>query len=191
MFPKVKKIKCGCGQINEIPAGNSNLSLVCLNCGKHISQPKVEESLKGKRLADFPEALARFNRKKNDVAFPENISANDWHHHYVWNCPKCLYEYKDRVRNQVKGSGCPRCKSIVVLFPEIAAEYHHELNVLPPEMILPNSSMIVWWKCELVFDCPAWQASVKKRVKGGGKCPGCFPFGKRRIKKKILIEQTA
>ncbi|KRF59014.1 hypothetical protein ASG97_21350 [Bacillus sp. Soil745] len=62
-------------------------------------------------------------------------------------------------------------KSLKMLFPEITAEWHLTKNsVVSPEHIFANSHKVVWWQCEQGHE---WEAPVKQRKNGGGKCPIC------------------
>ena len=86
---------------------------------------------------------------------------------------------------------CPFCdnrkvsvtNSLSTLFPEIASQWHPTLNGnLIPSMILPNSSVKAWWKCDK-GENHVWQRIVAHRTHPRspleGKCPFCQKVDKQ------------
>ncbi len=69
-------------------------------------------------------------------------------------------------------------KSLAYCFPELAKEWHKELNgSLTPEVITKRSGIKVWWKCSKNALHPPWEArphdrTGSKKKKGTG-CPKC------------------
>ncbi|WP_124393408.1 zinc-ribbon domain-containing protein [Rhodococcus wratislaviensis] len=47
--------------------------------------------------------------------------------------------------------------------PDIAAEWHQDLNVKRPEHVKATSTMRIWWRCAHGH---TWQAMVRTRVRG-------------------------
>ena len=77
-----------------------------------------------------------------------------------WRCPICHQPYKASPahRTSKDPEGCPVCagKKIVAgindlesRYPEIAAEWHQDLNNQLPPQVAPNYSKKVWWKCKI------------------------------------------
>lgn len=66
----------------------------------------------------------------------------------------------------------PKGKSLAVLRPDLAREWHPSKNGnLTPDMVTAGSDLRVWWKCR---SCGyEWLASVGHRVSGTG-CNRCF-----------------
>ena len=61
-------------------------------------------------------------------------------------------------------------KSLSVLYPDIAIEWHPTKNgFLKPEHFLPYSTHKVWWKCKQGHE---WEAKISSRVSGNN-CPYC------------------
>ncbi|MGE6849652.1 zinc-ribbon domain-containing protein [Bacillus tropicus] len=82
-----------------------------------------------------------------------------------------ISSYNDRLEILSQYRTNKKEKSLKVLFPEIAAEWHHTKNsVVGPEHISANSHKIVWWQCEQGHE---WEAPVKQRKNGGRNCPIC------------------
>ena len=64
-----------------------------------------------------------------------------------------------------------RDKSLAVLYPEVAVQWHPIKNGdLTPDDIGSNSSSKVWWICKEGHE---WQAQVRHRAIGGNGCPYC------------------
>lgn len=61
-------------------------------------------------------------------------------------------------------------KSLESVNPSLCHEWNYKKNGnLSPDMFLPNSNEIVWWKCDKSHE---WQASIYARNTGAG-CPFC------------------
>ncbi|UIJ69607.1 hypothetical protein LW858_30995 (plasmid) [Bacillus cereus] len=82
-----------------------------------------------------------------------------------------ISSYNDRIEILSQYRTNKKEKSLKVLFPKIAEEWHHTKNsVVGPEHISANSHKIVWWQCKQGHE---WEAPVKQRKKGGRNCPIC------------------
>ena len=63
-----------------------------------------------------------------------------------------------------------RDKSLAVVFPNLAKEWHPVKNgKITPFNVLPKSNIKVWWKCEKGHE---WEATISSRSAGRG-CPYC------------------
>lgn len=77
-----------------------------------------------------------------------------------------------------------RENSFGYLYPEIAKEWHPQLNKsLKPENVLPGTTLKVWWKCEKGHE---WKASVVNRVKGHG-CDVCAREQRKTTQHETLV----
>jgi hypothetical protein len=104
----------------------------------------------------------------------------------AWMCSICGYIWNTKVCYRTTGdkTGCPACagkittnkNSLVILFPEIAAEWHPTKNGnLKPSDVTCSSSKNVWWLCK---KCGSeWDAKIPDRTRKGSGCPVCA--GKR------------
>ena len=107
-----------------------------------------------------------------------------------WKCSKCGNVWRTRVLDRaVYNHGCPECAkikkgktlakfhvkekgSLAEKMPELAKEWHPTKNgTLTPYDITFGSHSKVWWLCTKCGH--EWQAEVRQRVKGLGKCPKC------------------
>lgn len=90
-----------------------------------------------------------------------------------WKCSKNNdHEWKAGIINRVKGSGCPKCNSLVTINPIVSKEWHPtKNNELTPFDVTPGSGKKVWWKCP-VDDNHEWEATIHSRHNGIG-CPIC------------------
>ncbi|MBQ2304828.1 MAG: hypothetical protein II181_01875, partial [Firmicutes bacterium] len=60
---------------------------------------------------------------------------------------------------------------MLTVFPKVSEEWDYEKNdSLKPELLLPKSGKIVWWKCPKGH---SYQASIIYRTTKGGGCPYC------------------
>ncbi len=69
---------------------------------------------------------------------------------------------------------CPH-RNLRTKFPElIKSEWDYKNNNKKPEEYLPNSHIIVWWKCKNdPCGCHEWQACISDRTYRGSDCPFC------------------
>ena len=126
-----------------------------------------------------PEVLLDWNDSKRDpkqMTFGSGLKVE-------WKCHKCEHEWSASPNNRIKKgkvTGCPSCvggrlhsdkrNSLAILHPEIAIEWHEELN-LPktPFDVTAKSQFSAWWKC---VDCSnEWKTNVYNRHVNG--CPYC------------------
>ncbi|MGY4785042.1 zinc-ribbon domain-containing protein [Rhodococcus opacus] len=103
-----------------------------------------------------------------------------------WQCTDS-HEWEAPVAGRSRGEGCPTCanatrgkkrstpkdgESIADRFPEIAAQWHPDLNdALTAQTLKPGSSVRIWWICPTCSN--EWSASPKARCLNGGGCPPC------------------
>lgn len=98
-----------------------------------------------------------------------------------WQCSKVgSHVWQARIRDRVKGSGCPYCSghkaskenSLRTHFPKLSEEWHPFRNrELTPDSVTRGSCRKVWWKCA-ESSSHEWQATIYDRTKGSG-CPFC------------------
>lgn len=155
----------------------------CPECSK-IHQGKTFTKLRVKQrgsLAEtMPDLAKEWHPTKNGDLTPDDITAGRFKPVW-WKCQKCGYEWQSSPNKRKTGIGCPCCAGRVpqkgvndlkARFPDIAKEWDYEKNYpLVPEDFLPGSGKTVWWKCP---KCSMeWQAVIRERVTGLGKCPHC------------------
>lgn len=130
-----------------------------------------------------PGIAAEWHPTKNSALTPDQVVSGSgkivW-----WKCPKGDdHEFQSsvntRTHNKRKGN-CPICinqvvvfsNSLKALYPEISKEWHQSRNGnLTPNMVVPGSGKIVWWKCSKGED-HEFRAAIIDRTKGGG-CSIC------------------
>lgn len=117
-----------------------------------------------KVLALFPEVIETwdFERNLRDLN-PSTLSrqadegyGSDFQG-FWWKCSSGGHSYPMKIRNRLKGSGCPVCQGRPVpgvndlfsFFPELRAWWDSELNSAePPDNIrLGERSIEYWWRC--------------------------------------------
>jgi len=146
-------------------------------------------SVKGKRLADFPEILKQWHPSRNppQIYFgkpiqPEDIAAGSGFKIW-WKCPVADdHEWPTSVANRTyNGTGCPYCanfkvcstNSLSVISPQLASEWHPSLNGdLTPDDVLAYTGRRVWWICQEGPD-HFWQQTASVRLSMSTGCPYC------------------
>ena len=128
-----------------------------------------------------PELLEEWDYEKNLPLTPEKIiAAGD--KKYWWICKTMVEDHvwEASVYNRLKGTGCPMCRGLKVVYsnslakthPELIKEWHPTKNPnVTPDDITSGSRKTVWWKCPAAED-HEWEASVYNRALGTG-CPVC------------------
>ena len=110
-----------------------------------------------------------------------------------WRCDRG-HDYHAFVFSRVQGTGCPYCagrkvwvgfNDLATVFPEVAKEWHPELNgELTPQMVTRGSHKKVWWQCG---DGHVWKAAIYSRAKERGtRCPVCVGSA-RKVKRTNLV----
>ena len=146
----------------------------CPECARRGKKP-YEDDL----ATTHPHLVPQWHPTKNGALTPSYVTANSVKH--VWWICDLGHEWKATpVTRAVRGEGCPVCSGKTILpgfndlatkFPEIAAQWHPELNApLTPDHISPNSGRKVWWICDYGHE---WQATVMHRVRHLSGCPDC------------------
>ena len=127
----------------------------------------------------FPVIAAEWSYERNGTLTPEQVTP--YSNRKVWWRCRLGHEYQAAVGARTNsGSGCPYCAGKKVLpgfndlktkFPEIAAQWHPELNgTLTPEMVTSGSRKKVWWKC---LAGHVWKAVISSRTRDYCGCPVC------------------
>ena len=100
-----------------------------------------------------------------------------------WQCSEFPeHEWNAAIKSRTRSipSGCPKCsgnelipeKSLAILSPKVAKEWHPEKNgSLMPSKVFNKSNKTVWWQCSKNPD-HEWMVVIANRTKGSG-CPEC------------------
>jgi hypothetical protein len=132
-----------------------------------------------------PDLAAEWHPTRNGDRHPEEVTPRSPQQAW-WRCA-AGHEWAARVTHRANGSGCPYCagrlptaeRNLVVLYPDVAAEWHPSLNGgLVPTEVLPNSTRKVWWRCPAGH---AWPTRVNHRTRRGSGCPACADSSKKGI----------
>lgn len=145
---------------------------------------KFEESkiLKNNALLKKrPELFSEWDFEKNDELGLDIYkisygSANKpW-----WNCLDCKSKYDMSPNNRTNlNQNCPYCagkrvnhtNSFSLLYPELALEWHPELNgVLTPANVTSKSHKKVWWLGQCGHE---WNSAIGSRTGMNANCPYC------------------
>jgi hypothetical protein len=142
--------------------------------------PHASGSVRGKRLADYPDLLAEWAWDANAELDPARLAAGS-HERVVWRCllePAHVWESRLSDRTSA-GSGCPYhmgirvhpAESLAAYFPWLAHEWHPTRNMLRPDQVTRASARLVAWRCKLGHE---WTAAVYQRSLSHSGCPECY-----------------
>lgn len=127
-----------------------------------------------------PELRVEWHPTKNgDYKFDDAYTRS--HRHVWWQCKNNPgHIWRTRIRNRaINGNGCSYCsgrftspeRSLAVLYPDVAAEWHPTKNGdLRPENVGPFSNKKAWWKCKLGHE---WETFIARRTRERTKCKEC------------------
>ncbi len=153
-------------RVNDLTSGQR-----CPFCaGKRVSKTNSLFNL-------FPKIAEEWHPTLNDSLTPQDVPYGSdkevW-----WRCSKDeTHQWKKKIKARTldKGKDCPFCNSIAFKFPEIAKEFHPDLNYpLNPNEIPYASNQKIWWQCPK-FENHKYQATVDSRTRNDGTGTGC-PF---------------
>lgn len=159
--------------INEGSLLNSKLYQEMVS---YLPAPPYELSFASKRPDLTKEWAYDLNAPLSPEHFMPAANKNVW-----WRC-KQGHTWETSLNNRSsQNTGCPSCPRILhnratnewnlaKIHPQLATEWHHEKNDVPPEEITPNSNLKFWWKCRVGHE---WQAVCSSRAQGSG-CPFCY-----------------
>jgi hypothetical protein len=131
-------------------------------------------------VADYPELVAQFDRRRNRPITPETISYGSARKVW-WKCPKGpdhRWQMTPNARTH-GGEGCPFCagkrvsitNALATRAPALAAEWHPTKNrPATPETTVAGTNRKVWWRCKKRH---VWAAVVSSRFQAGAGCPYC------------------
>jgi hypothetical protein len=137
-----------------------------------VSQPSKALSI------TFPDIAREWHPTQNIGLSPDAVTPGSqkvvW-----WQCTKNTeHTWQQRVVKRIRGLGCPVCliedKSLLKRFPDIAKQWHCELNgTLGPNDVAARGRELVWWQCENNY-AHIWQATVCNRTAARASgCPFC------------------
>lgn len=118
--------------------------------------------------------MAEWHPTRNQVRPEELLSQSNlkmW-----WHCTRG-HEWEAAPNTRVKGNGCGYCsgriaapeRSVAALRPDLAAQWHPELNGdLTAWTVMASSGRTIWWQCAAGHE---WRASPANRLTRG--CAGC------------------
>ncbi|CAD6548674.1 hypothetical protein LMG27952_04767 [Paraburkholderia hiiakae] len=128
-----------------------------------------------------PRLAKQWHYERNSPLRPEDVGRGS-HKVVWWRCPVDPgHEWAASVANRTRlRVGCPYCggrktdpkRSLAAVRPDLAGEWHPELNDRGVEAVLPGSGQKVWWQCR-ADPTHVWQARVELCNTGYGGCPTC------------------
>lgn len=140
----------------------------------------------------YPELLENWAFNDNKKIDPFSISPHS-NRIVVWRCERGHERNIEIHRYVVERPKCAKCirhESLLVnKYPEIAVEFHPNLNAgIDLEDLISSAHISVWWQCSREPD-HVWQALVSSRVKSKALCPQCKAGG-ARARHKTLDEHS-
>ena len=121
---------------------------------------------------------AEWHPTKNGDLLPSQITAGSTR--IVWWLGNCGHEWRASPSNRSRGTNCPYCcnqkpltgfNDLETLFPEIASEWHTELNgTITPADVVAKSNKSVWWIGQCRHE---WKQKISNRTVRNQGCPIC------------------
>eukprot|EP00741_Cyanophora_paradoxa_P002554 tig00000605_g2478.t1 len=165
-------------------------------CGRFPAGCPECSRLRKSSRPDMPPREAPFDERRLRAAVPHLVA--EWHPRNEltpddvtfgsakmlwWRCAEG-HEWRQAPRHRSRGAGCPFCasagsgsavppeKSLAVLNPKAAAEWHPERNgPLTPETIRAKSLVLCWWRCSACSH--EWRTTPTHRTCSESGCPAC------------------
>ena len=132
------------------------------------------------KVSDVPELMRLWASEENEAEalHPALVHANAsiqcW-----WRCEEGHLTRRLAISKKVNPI-CGECteaklartleESLARCYPELAAEWDSEANLLRPDQVTPGSGRSVWWKCK---EGHRWKAAVGRRASGRADCGVC------------------
>lgn len=162
------------------PIGHSYLASISSRIqGKGCSVCAGKTVLKG--FNDFesrcPELASEWDYHRNLMRPDMVLYGSD--KKYWWKCSKG-HSYACSINNRRARQNCCYCSGKSVLrgfndisttHPDIALQWHTELNEMQPYEVSSGSHKKVWWKCRVCGH--QWQSMVYNRCLNNAGCPKC------------------
>lgn len=126
----------------------------------------------------MPELMQEWDYEKNTEIDPTKVGRGSRLYAF-WSCCKCGYKWEAQIYNRVNGKGCPCCANRIVVpgindlattSPELASEWHPELNSLKPTEVTKGQAKEVYWICSKCSN--VWKDTINHRSNGRG-CKKC------------------
>jgi Probable Zinc-ribbon domain len=141
---------------------------------------RAGDSVRGRRLSDYPELLAEWAWDVNGDLDPMALAAGS-SARVAWRCLlEPAHVWETRVSSRTHGAtGCPfhmgirvhPAESLAAFYPWLAQEWHPEHNELRPDQVTRASARRVVWRCESGHE---WEAAVYQRTLSRSGCPECY-----------------
>ena len=159
----------------------------CKNNKNHIYKCSIKEKVKHKSLCKY----CKLNKK-----LLQHEIIKEWHPNNIEKPEFCTYNYKaiwicKNDKNHIwettiasrifSKTGCPYCKnkipdktnSLEILYPDIAKEWHPELNTKKPSEFVYGSAHKAWWICKNNKK-HIWETTIRSRTTcNKTNCPYC------------------
>lgn len=128
---------------------------------------------------EFPELIPQWS-EKNKVS-PYEITSGYRVEDIIWKCNTCKHEWKKSIREKLRHGDCPKCNSLLMVYPDIASEWHPKLNGnINPEDVSYGSNINAWWLCG---NGHKFKSPVSRRTNMKTGCPKCKSSkGEKRIR---------
>ena len=189
-----KRAHWKCKHGHEWPAiiYNRSKGKGCKKCANQVISQKLHESKlrvgENDLASQRPDLLKEWDYQQNStIATPETITIGNGSQKAHWICSVCNHRWPATVYSRVHlESGCPECgnrkigeksrerqfvanRSLVVLYPDIASEWHPTKNDTPVDKVMPGCNDEVFWICSTCGE--EYQTQVVNRT--GYKHVGC------------------
>lgn len=141
-----------------------------------------------------PARLWEWHPTRNESLTPDDVTRWNTVTLVWWQCGNG-HEFRETPRERLRRRGCPYCRharivpsvnSLAAARPDIAAEWHPQLNDTTSDKIGPGTKSKFHWLCP---NGHPYVASVDHRVRNGSGCPKCR--GRRIIDGATLAQMAS
>jgi uncharacterized protein YndB with AHSA1/START domain len=168
---------------------NKRVFWKCPDFSDHFWEASVNSRNKGSGCSIcFKKSQLLSSLKENFISRATSVHGNKYDYskvNYINAKTKVIItcrihgEFLQKPHHHTEGQNCKKCSnrgtplkgnSLAELNPDLAKQWHPNLNDITPFDVLPGSSKRAWWKCGKGDD-HEWEAVISSRKKVG--CPIC------------------
>lgn len=177
------------------PSSNKKVSWICQENPEHIWQTSIAHRTAGTKCpycsnqkilpsnsleATNPDLAKEWHPSLNGTLKPSQVAGGSCKKVW-WFCPTHSdHIYQAKISSRNRGAICSVCAGRVVvysnslkkIFPNIANEWHPQLNKKPPTEYTTGSNAIAHWQCS-TNPKHVWKAKISSRTLNNRGCPYC------------------
>lgn len=152
----------------------TRMNLGCPICSRKVLQIGVNDL-----ATSHPRIAARWHPTRNEELLPSQVTIGS--KKKAWFTCELGHDYEQQISSSLRFA-CNKCSGrivtlgendLVTLRPDLASEWHFELNDRSPSEVMLGSDYQAWW---IDQELHVWKQGVQVRSRGVG-CPKCARVG--------------